>query len=116
MNELKSELEANAGNAKIVYFLYLASLVFGITSLIGVIMAYMNQDDAAPWLRTHYTYQIRTFWIAIVYLIVAFVLVSAIIGYLLFPVIVVWMVIRCIKGMKSLDKKEAVPNLERWGF
>lgn len=47
--------------SKIVYFLYLAGLVFGITGIIGVVMAYINRNDAPEWLETHYQFQIRTF-------------------------------------------------------
>jgi uncharacterized membrane protein len=36
-------------------------LLFGITGVIGVVMAYINKDDAAEWLKTHYQFQIRTF-------------------------------------------------------
>lgn len=31
--------------------------------LVGVVMAYVNRGDAPEWLRAHYRYQIRTFWI-----------------------------------------------------
>lgn len=117
MSELQSQpLEANSGNAKIVYFLYLASLVFGITSFIGVIMAYMNRQDAEPWLQTHYQFQIRTFWLGILYSFIAFILVFVLIGYVLFFVIVVWMIVRCIAGMKALDKQQAIAEPARWGF
>ena len=33
---------AKKGAAKIVYILYLVSLLFGITGIIGVVMAYIN--------------------------------------------------------------------------
>lgn len=51
------------GTAKIVYVLYLVGILFGLTTLIGVVMAYVNRGDAPEWLKTHYQYQIRTFWI-----------------------------------------------------
>ena len=36
----------------IIYILYLASLIFGVTAVIGVIMAYVNYRDAPRWLWT----------------------------------------------------------------
>ena len=56
------------GAAKIVYILYLVSLLFGITGIIGVVMAYINKDDAPEWLQTHYQFQIRTFWIGALFI------------------------------------------------
>lgn len=41
------------GLVNIVYILYLASLIFGVTVLIGVVIAYVNQRDAPAWLGSH---------------------------------------------------------------
>ena len=116
MSDLKAELSASAGNAKIVYFLYLASLVVGITGIVGVIMAYMNRSDAEPWLQSHYTYQIRTFWIGVLYSFISFFFVFIVIGYFLLLAVAVWMIVRCIKGLKFADKNEAIPDENSWGF
>ncbi|HEY6104626.1 MAG TPA: hypothetical protein VIV59_01495, partial [Anaeromyxobacteraceae bacterium] len=51
--------------AKVVYVLYLVSLVTGVTALVGVVMAYVYQGDAPDWLKTHYRFQIRTFWLGL---------------------------------------------------
>lgn len=117
MNDL-SELNANGseGSAKIVYILYLTSIVFGITSLIGVVMAYINQDDSPDWLKTHYRFQIRTFWITLLYGLVAGLLCFIFIGYLLLPLIVIWLIIRCVKGMKTLLQRQHHPDPASWIF
>lgn len=39
------------GTAKIVYVLYLVGILFGLTTLIGVVMAYVNRGDAPEWLK-----------------------------------------------------------------
>ena len=44
--------------AKTIYILYLVGLVFGITSIIGIVMAYLNQNDSPEWLKSHYRFQI----------------------------------------------------------
>ncbi|MXZ09042.1 MAG: hypothetical protein F4Y79_06295, partial [Gemmatimonadetes bacterium] len=62
MAETEQTYSVTSGTAKIVYILYLAELVVGITGLIGVIMAYVNRSDAPEWLASHYRFQIRTFW------------------------------------------------------
>ena len=58
---------AEGDTANIVYILYLVSLVVGITGIVGVIMAYVNRADAPEWVQTHYRFQIRTFWIGLLY-------------------------------------------------
>ena len=86
--------------ATIIYVLYLAGLVIGITPLIGLVMAYVYRDDAPYWLRTHYHFQIRTFWIGLLYLFVGGVMVSIFIGWLILVFWLIWYVVRCVRGLK----------------
>jgi uncharacterized membrane protein len=58
----------------IVYLLYFAAYIFGFTALIGVIIAHIRFPDATLLLRSHYQFQIRTFWIGLLYVVVGAVL------------------------------------------
>lgn len=50
--------------AFVVYAMHFVSpFVFGLTSLIGVVIAYVRKPDAEPLVRSHYRFQIRSFWI-----------------------------------------------------
>lgn len=104
------------GTAKTVYILYLVGIVFGILGIIGVVMAYINKSDAPDWLKSHYQFQIRTFWIGGLYMLIGFILIFVLIGYLVLLFWVIWLIVRCIKGMKSLDQKEPHPNPSGWMF
>lgn len=100
--------------AKIVYVLYLVSLAVGVTSIVGLVMAYVNVGEAAEPLRTHYRFQIRTFWIGLLYGVVGILLSFLGIGLLLLLFLAVWLIVRCVKGLKYLDRGEAYPNAETW--
>jgi uncharacterized membrane protein len=101
--------------AKIIYVLYLLSFFAGVTSLIGVVMAYVYQGDAPEPLRTHYRFQIRTFWIGVLYAFLAsLLLVLAGVGVLGFAFVAVWIIVRCVKGLRYLDRREAVPDPATW--
>jgi uncharacterized membrane protein len=51
--------------AFINYGLLFASIFFaGVPALIAAIIAYSQQDEAPPTVRSHYKFQIRIFWIA----------------------------------------------------
>ena len=114
MNQVIDERPANGGIATVIYVLYLATLVSGVTAIIGVVMAYMYRDEAPEWLRTHYEMQIRTFWIGLLYSIIAGILCTILIGFALFFVIAIWWVIRCVKGLRFLDKREPYPDYRTW--
>ncbi len=101
--------------AKIVYVLYLIGLVTGITILVGVVMAYIYKDESPEWLRTHYERQIRLFWIGLLYCIIAGILIFVLIGFLLYLVIAIWWIVRCVKGLKHLDQRTRVPGLPELG-
>lgn len=116
MNEVSAERTGNPDMAKIVYVLYLIGLLTGITMIIGVVMAYIYKDDSPEWLRTHYEAQIRVFWIGILYCIIAGLLILLLIGFLLYLVIAVWWIVRCIKGLKYLDQRQPYPNYQSWAF
>ena len=104
------------GTVKLIYIFYLVGIVVGITGIIGVIMAYVYRGDAPDWLRTHYTFQIRTFWIGALYLFIGGLLSAVLIGYLLLLFWLVWLAVRCAKGLKALEEKQAPPNPMGWLF
>jgi uncharacterized membrane protein len=65
-----------------VYVLYFVAPFFcGITALIGAVVAYVRRPLADGLNRTHYAFQIRTFWIFLVVFVVA--LIAAIAGLIL---------------------------------
>ena len=104
------------GTARIIYILYLVALAVGITGLVGVVMAYVNKDGAPEWLQSHYHFQIRTFWIGLLYNVIGLVTTLVLIGWVILALALVWFIIRCVKGLKSLNNGEAVPNPESWMF
>ena len=104
------------GTARIIYILYLVSLAVGLTGLIGVIMAYVNRSDAPEWLSSHYRFQIRTFWIFLLYVIVGIALLFIVVGVVVLVLAVIWWIVRCAKGLKYLSREEAYPDPDGWFF
>jgi uncharacterized membrane protein len=116
MNDAVTDRSTGSEVPKIIYILYLVGLISGITLLIGVIMAYVNRDGAPDWLQSHYRFQIRTFWIGLLYSVIGGILSIVLIGFLIWLFTVVWLIVRCVKGFKYLERREAVPNVESWMF
>jgi uncharacterized membrane protein len=116
MNEVVSDRPVSTDTAKIIYILYLVGLATGLTALIGVIMAYVNRDEAPEWLKSHYRFQIRTFWIGLLYCVIGGILSIVLIGFLVLLFWVIWLILRVVKGFKHLEKREPVPNEETWMF
>ena len=102
--------------AKVIYILQIISTIIGITGIIAVIMAYVNKDDREDWLQTHYQFQIRTFWIGALYILLGILLFQVLIGIFIFVFTFFWLVIRCAKGLKQLSNNEPINNAKSWLF
>jgi uncharacterized membrane protein len=68
------------------------------------------------WLKSHYEFQINTFWKGMIMLVVGLVTAIIIIGIPILVFLTIWVIIRSIKGMKRLDLREAQPQPEGWMF
>jgi uncharacterized membrane protein len=99
--------------AAIVYVLFLAPLG-GLTHLIGLVLAYVARDSAPDWLKTHYTYLIRTFWIGVLYFLISGLLCVVLVGFVLLPVVFIWLVVRCAIGLTRLVRSEPVARPLSW--
>ncbi|MEW5927024.1 MAG: hypothetical protein AB1941_06055 [Gemmatimonadota bacterium] len=61
------------GLATAVYALQAASFVLGVTPIVGVIINYVKMDEArGTWVESHFRWQIRTFWLALLFGVVLF--------------------------------------------
>ena len=100
----------------VVYLLYFAGFVIPVLPLIGVIIAFVNRDRATPLERSHYDFQISTFWRGLVMAVVAIITVFFWIGWLIMLFAVVWSIVRNVKGIMALSRGEAMRGDIGWGF
>ena len=92
----------------------IGAFVFGWPSIIAVIINYATRDRVrGTWLATHWRWQLRTFWFAALWLLVAGLLVITLIGIpAAFMVIVgtgLWVLYRVIRGWLALLDRRAMP-------
>ncbi len=107
---------AEGRTANLIYILYLLNLIFGVTSLIGVIMAYVNRGDAPEWVQSHYRFQIRTFWIALLLGVIGAVTAAFVVGILILVFLFIWWIARCVTGLKYMAEGRAHPDPTSWMF
>lgn len=114
----------------VIYALYVVGLTHGLTIFIGLIMAYACRGGAGPVMWSHYTFLIRTFWISIGWFVVGAVLMfwggifSVILvglpflalGGIIFGLVWLWFLIRCIQGVVLLARGEPHPKPLTWMF
>jgi uncharacterized membrane protein len=99
-----------------VYVLYGIGYFTGISALMGVVIAHVKVEDSDPVLRSHYQFQIRTFWIGFLYITIGSVLSLVLIGI---PILVwwfVWSLIRIVKGAIAVNESRPIANPRSWLF
>ncbi|HEY3785701.1 MAG TPA: hypothetical protein VGL55_10500 [Steroidobacteraceae bacterium] len=93
------------------------SFIFGLPSIVAVIMNYARQADArGSFLDTHFRWQIRTFWFALLWLIVIWAvslpLMLILVGIVTFYVgrvaLGIWVIYRIARGWLALRERRPV--------
>ena len=100
--------------AQIIYILYLVGIIVPFVSIGGIILAYVNRGTAPPWVETHYTWQIRSFWIGLVIGVIGIVSLFILVGALILLAGVIYWLFRNIKGLTALNRNEAIADPEAW--
>lgn len=95
----------------IIALLYLASFVVGVTGIVGIVLAYIWRGEAgSSWEASHFTYLIRTFWIALVASLVGAVLSLILIGFLILLAVAIWVIARSVVSLLKAQKQEPIPD------
>jgi uncharacterized membrane protein len=87
--------------------------IFGLPSIIAVIMNYLRRSEArGTWLESHFTWQLRTFWFAALWVVLLAVasapLMLVLVGFFTFAlglaVIGLWVIYRVARGWLTLNE------------
>jgi uncharacterized membrane protein len=94
--------------------LIVTAFLSGWPSIIAVILNYVKRSEVrATWLDSHFSWQIRTFWFALLWLAVGAVLLITVIGIpfaiVLWVVTGLWVLYRIIRGWLALSSHRSVP-------
>jgi uncharacterized membrane protein len=102
--------------ALIVYILYFVAYITGITALIGVIIAHVQAGSADPITDSHYRFQIRTFWVGVLYLVIGTLLLVVLVGIAIYFWWFIWSLVRNVKGVLALNENRPIANPTSWLF
>ncbi len=114
--------ETTEARKTLLWWLYLmhgASLFFslGVFSFIPLIFNYLKRDETeGTWLRTHHSWQIRSFWWYLFWVTLGWILALTILGIplalLIFAGAFIWKAYRLIKGFLDLNENKPMPMPE----
>ena len=96
----------------------IGSFLFGWPSIIAVIINYVKRSEVhGTYLESHFRWQIRTFWYALLWALlsaaISLVLAPILIGFLTWPVLMfalgVWAIYRVARGWLALREGKSMP-------
>jgi len=96
----------------------IGSFLFGWPSIIAVIINYVKRSEVhGTYLESHFRWQIRTFWYALLWALlsaaISLVLAPVLIGFLTWPVLMfalgVWAIYRVSRGWLALREDKSMP-------
>ena len=99
--------------------LIVTAFVFGVPSIIAVIMNYARRNQVRDtWLDSHFRWQRRTFWIALLALVVTtlvfgpfvLILIGIPLLWISYLAIGVWAIYRIARGWIALNNQRRVPS------
>lgn len=88
----------------IIYALYAAAFLVGITAIVAIIMNYVKKKDVAgTFLESHFRWQIRTFWFGFLWGAIGAITFLIAIGWVVLIANAIWIVYRIVKGLLRLN-------------
>ena len=93
----------------------ITAFLTGWPSIIAVILNYVKRSDVrGTWLDSHFSWQIRTFWFALLWLTLGAVLFVTVVG-IPFAIVLwfatgIWVLYRIIRGWLALSSRKALPQ------
>jgi uncharacterized membrane protein len=89
----------------------IGAFVFGVPSIIAVVINYLKREEArGTFLESHFRWQIRTFWFALLWCVIGAMLFATFVGIplavMVFFAASVWAIYRIARGWLALrDRK-----------
>jgi uncharacterized membrane protein len=89
----------------------IVSFVGSLPSIVAVILNYVKRGDArGTWVASHYRWQIRTFWFALLWALIGwalvFTLIGAVVGVPILIALTLWLIYRIGRGWLRLRDRQ----------
>ena len=123
----EKKLEGARAWCQVIYALHAFSVLTGIVgaasvigafligwpSIIAVILNYVKRSEVeGTWLESHYRWQIRTFWFAALWVVIAAVLALTLIGlpltFAILAGVTFWLIYRVVRGWLALNDRAVI--------
>ena len=94
--------------------LVVTAFLTGWPSIIAIIINYVKRSEVREtWLDSHFSWQRRTFWFALLWLLVGAILFMTVVGipvaFVVWIITGIWVLYRLIRGWLALGSRQVLP-------
>ncbi len=95
----------------VVYVLQAVTFFTGIGAIIGLIINYLKREEVRGTIYdSHFHWQIRTFWGALLGGAIGWISASLLVGFVILFLLFLWYLYRIIKGFLYLNEGKPLPQ------
>ncbi len=105
----------------LIYVLQVVAFFLHFAPLVGIFINYLKKEEVkGTWLESHFSWQIKTFWVAALIFVVFSSLVmffqnqdpNSAFAFVLLPILIIpWLLYRSIKGGLALYENRDAPKI-----
>ena len=110
MSATGTSIESERTVVIIAYALHLFGAIAGLPSIIGLILNYVRRGRYGELSDSHHRWMIRSFWWAIVWLVVGWATIFIFIGWVICGAAWLWYLYRHVRGLISFLNGEQMPT------
>lgn len=109
-NVVTAEVEKSGKTlTTIIYALYAASFLVGITAIVAIVMNYIKKDDVSgTFLESHFRWQMRTFWFGLLWAVIGAITFLIVVGWFVLIANGIWIIYRIVKGWLRLNDNKSM--------
>ena len=110
MSVERTSVEGNRTLVLVSYVLHLLGAVAGVTSIVGLVVNYLKRDRYDDLFDSHHAWMIRSFWWALLWVVIGFITIFILIGWVILFLVWVWYIYRHVRGLINFLNGEPMPR------
>lgn len=110
MSVERTSVESERTLVLVSYVLHLVGSIAGVTSIIGLIVNYVKRGQYDELFDSHHAWMIRTFWWAMLWVVIGCITVLILIGWAILFVVWVWYIYRHVRGLIAFLNGQPMPH------
>jgi uncharacterized membrane protein len=106
----RSNAEGDRTLVVATYVLHLFGAVTGIASIVGLIINYVKRDQYDELFDSHHAWMIRSFWWAILWVVIGCITFVILIGWVILFLVWIWYIYRHVRGLVAFLNGAPMPS------